>query len=189
MAATNLIVTGDLHSGKSTLVRSVLERLSFPYLGILSMPIIRGAQRVGFALRRVGESHIDIFAHEDFQSATQYDRYFVKDEPFQHAAEYLMACLKHDVQLIVVDEVGVMENHIAMYLKAVKAVLDSTTNSLMVVQKRARGMWHILEPRDDVIVFTVQANNHIALQREILQRLEEEAKAEGAIQAKIGSRR
>ena len=189
MAATNLIVTGDLHTGKSTLVRSVLECLSISYLGILSMPIIRGAQRVGFALRHVGESHIDIFAHEDFQSATHYDRYFVKDEPFQRAAEYLMACLKCDVQLIVVDELGVMENHIAVYLKAVKAVLDSATNSLMVVQKRAREMWHILEPRDDVIVFTVQANNHIALHREILQRLEEETKAESAIQAKISSRR
>ncbi len=168
MSGQNIVITGGLHTGKSTLVRSILERISMPYLGVFSLPILQGARRVGFALRRAGEADIDVFAHENLHSSKQYNRYFVIDAPFERAADYLLDCLNREAPLIVIDEVGVMENHVQPFLDAVLAVLNSEKLSLMVVQQRALAAWEKLNGRDDVIVFQVE-NNHTALQESILE--------------------
>mgnify|MGYP006289075999 CR=1 FL=1 len=186
MPGKNIIITGELHTGKSTLVRSILESISISYLGVFSMPILQGARRVGFALRRVGESRIEVFAHENWQKGSKYDRYTVIEQPFERAALYLNECLGKHVELIVIDEIGAMENHVESFLRAVLQVLNSPKRSLMVVQKRAQAAWELLENRNDVIVFQVTEDNHIALQLSILELLEKESKSDSAVNAKVG---
>ena len=168
---TNLLVTGALRIGKSSVVRKALAQFDGEYSGIFSEPLFERDRVVGYGLRRAGDVGIDVFAHKDWQTGIRMGPFECDLEPFVRAARYLEECLKAGSPLVIIDEIGVVENNCARYLAAVEKVLDSESVSLFVVQQRAAAVWKILTPRSDCEIFQTTRPTRDALPGIICGRL------------------
>lgn len=160
---SNIILTGELRTGKSTLVRHVLKRLDTAYQGLFCEKLIEDKNIVGYVLRRTNDSRPLIFAHKSFDHDVSMGPFGCDSSAFDQAASFLESCLTSASQLIVLDEIGVIEENSFAYLAVVESVLNSTKSALIVVQKRADYMWRRLNTRQDCIPFEVTRENRDSL--------------------------
>lgn len=182
--ATNIIITGELHTGKSSLVQRVLSHVQSPFAGLYCNPIYENEKKVGFGLQKVGNSDIDIFAHVDWHG-NQFGPFGVRLKPFERAAVYVRKMLDSQIPLFVIDEIGVVEEQVQNYQNAIDELLDSRNMILIVVQKRADYFWKRIRKRKDVIIFNIDNNDHAVVEDDIVQILKKITNAEGGVDKKI----
>lgn len=167
----NIILTGELHCGKSTLVRRILEKLSVDCKGVFSESVLEHGHVAGYGLRLIGEPNLHIFAHTDFEKGQHFDKFVVDLAPFERAANYIEHNLAVQPDLFVVDEIGLIEHTVTPYKQAITNILDSTIPSVLVVQKRSDFLLELM-PRHDVKIFVLETN-HTQLEILMTQELSE----------------
>jgi len=167
----NIIVTGDLHSGKSRVLRKSLALLKEDYCGIFCRPVVQAGEKVGYALTRTNSSKIQVFAHRNFKSELSFGEYKCDLRPFTWAADYLQQCLSKEANLVVIDEIGMIEKNVPVYIEAVVKLLDSPLGALLVVQRRAAYFWRLLESRTDCRHFETTRQNRDSLPLVLAQEL------------------
>ena len=183
----NIILTGELRAGKSSVVRNILTVLSIDFLGIFCEPVFHDQKQIGCGLRKVGVEDLDIFAHVDWHE-NRFGNYGCDSGPFQRAADYITASLEKNPPLFVVDEVGLVEKSVEDYLACLLELLNSSVPSFVVIQNRADYFWELLKERHDVTIFRIVENNHIIIQDEILRLLKEITNTDCGVDIKSRSR-
>jgi nucleoside-triphosphatase len=183
----NIILTGDIGCGKSTLVKKILSELNIPFTGIFCHAVFRDDVKVGYGLKMPGRKELQIYAHIDIKSALHMQNFGIELEPFEKAAQSIEKGIESAAKLFVIDEVGIMEKNVIAYQRAVDRLLDSEIAALMVVQRRADYFWKRIKSRKDVIVFKL-ADNHLIVQQQIKQTLKKVTDADRRINSKIGFR-
>ena len=168
-AVKNVILTGSLHSGKSTLVQHALDALAFEYKGVFCQPIIQHKETLGYGIRLIGHKELHVFAHIDFQNSERFDKYGLDLSPFFAAAHYIKENLDGRQKLFVIDEIGVIEQSVSEYLNAIDHLLGSPVPCLIVVQKRAAYL-KTVEKRNDAVVLELE-NYNMMLERRMLNLL------------------
>jgi len=153
----NIILTGELHCGKSTLVRRFLNKYSKSYKGIFSEPVVLHNEIVGYALRMIDEPGIQLCAHTKLNSSDRFGKFALDVSAFNDAAAYIEKCLHLSFMFFVVDEVGIFEDSIYTYQSALKKMLDSEKLCLYVVQKRS-GFLNEVKQRNDTAVLELRPN-------------------------------
>ena len=172
MQQTNIIMTGDVHVGKSTLLQKALALLDEDYCGIFCRPVFENGERVGYGLTRTDGSEPDVFAHRDFQSDLSLGPFKCNLRPFARAATYLQHCLSEGAHLVVIDEIGVIEKSASAYVEAVIKILDSPVSALFVVQRRAAYFWEMLASRKNWRLYEAALQNRDALPRMLAEELQ-----------------
>ena len=167
----NIVLTGGLHCGKSTIVRRAVATLAVDFLGVLCEPVIRKNIVMGYGLRMVGKSGLHIFAHVNIKSMKRFGKYGIDLAPFDRAAEYIEKSLLQHPRLFVIDEIGPVEDAVPKYKLALDGLFNSHIPSLVVVQRRAKYLQEV-KTRQDVILLEL-TNNHRALAGQILNLLKE----------------
>ncbi len=167
-----IILTGELHIGKSTLVRTILHDLRVSHCGVFCEPVSEEGQQVGYALRVAGETKLDVFAHKNRGGETSLGVFKCDLKPFERAALYLSNCLTMQPPLVVIDEIGVIEKKARAYHLAVQKLLDSPLVVLLVVQKRADYMWKVIDGRRDCQVYKVTPDNRAQLPGAIVENVQ-----------------
>lgn len=183
----NIILTGDIGCGKSTLVQKILRELNIPFTGIFCHALFRDDVKVGYGLKIPGINELQIFAHVDIKSAQHMQKFGVELKPFEKAALVIRKSVASPPQLFVIDEIGIMEQSAIEYQQAVRRLLDSNIATLLVVQRRANYFWKDTKKRQDVIVFEL-TDNHMMVQQQIKQALKKITDADRRIHGKIGLR-
>ncbi len=119
-----ILLTGQPHSGKTTLLAKVIEEVEHKQ-GFVTKEIKPGAQRVGFELIATDGTRA-ILAHVDHKSEMQVSRYFVD----VHGLEEFIEPLFHfePDQLLYIDEIGQMELFSDRFKDLVRTYLDSSNN-------------------------------------------------------------
>lgn len=153
---TNIILTGDRHCGKSSLVREIIDAVSVPMQGLFSTAELRLGHVVGYRLRTLHGQDFGAFAHIDFHSNRQFDKFGCFTSPFLLGADYIRKSIRELARLFVIDEIGVMEQHVVNYSKALEELLDAAVPALVVVQNRATWFWQKIEGRNDMIIFDMR---------------------------------
>lgn len=162
----HIFITGEKHVGKSTLVRKVLEKTSFPYGGVFSVSLFRGPDRMVYLTDGEG-SEKTLCGICSSQHIT--DR---RPRVFDTEGVGLLEKAASN-SLVVIDEIGNMENEASVYLAAIEGLLsDKGKTVLGVVQKRAcSALASKIRTSEDILLYNVTEDNRDSLVNEISERL------------------
>ena len=169
----NLFLTGDLHVGKSTIVRNVLNRLKITAIsGYRTEAIFENGKKVGFKMISFsGEEKL--FAHIDFKNGDRFGDFRVQSEVFETFGVEILTRSVERNKLIVIDEIGAMEKRAEKFRGAIHACLDSPLPVLGVFQQRAGWAQKMLKERNDSEIFEVNRTNRQFVEDSVYQVMRE----------------
>jgi nucleoside-triphosphatase len=158
-----ILITGRPGSGKTTLVRRVVERLAGRAGGFYTAEIRQGGVRQGFRLITL-DGHEAVIAHVEFAGRQRVGKYAVDvaalDRVGVPAVERALAAS----QVVVVDEIGPMELFSSAFRTSVLRALDSGCPVLATVMLRPDPWADALKRRPGVrLVELTPANRDLLL--------------------------
>ncbi|MDA3865768.1 MAG: hypothetical protein PF489_03340 [Salinivirgaceae bacterium] len=107
------IVTGDVHQGKTSFVRKVVEKLCANNMevgGFLSLGEISHGQRSGFVLRTLANAKdVELCSDEPHDDWQQFRRFYFNPDAIALGNEILKQEAQKQIPVVVVDEIGPME--------------------------------------------------------------------------------
>ena len=167
MARLNLLITGRPGVGKTTLVMNVVERLrgSLRLAGFTTAEVRDpSGERTGFQILTVEGKQAEL-ARAGFRSSVQVGRYGVNLEAFERLA--LPELARHDVDLIVIDEIGKMECASDRFCRTVEDALEAQVSVLATLGIARLPFLQSVRSRPDVELLTLTERNRDALVAEL----------------------
>ena len=164
----NIFVTGLPGTGKTTLIRKVLERLppGMTVSGFYTAEIREAGDRVGFTINTL-DGGSGVLSHIRIGGAARIGRYGVDVKGFEDLVLPRLQAGK--AGLHVIDEIGKMECLSRTFCQEVRALLDFEAPVLGTVALKGGGFIAEVKVRNDVILFEVTARNRNSLPDEILR--------------------
>jgi nucleoside-triphosphatase len=160
MERKNVLLRGSPGVGKTTAVERLVElsrKREATVRGVFSPEIRDDGERVGFRITDVATGSSEVMAHVDYDEPSV-GRYGVDVSAVDKIARE--AIVADDADLIVVDEVAPMQTHSDTFVERVRAVLDSETPVVAVVQQESEtGFVGSVKERDDATVVRVTKEN------------------------------
>lgn len=171
MKAKNIFLTGDLHVGKSTLIRQVLSQFNFLKIGgFFCEAIIEKNKKTGYKMISfIGEEQT--FAHLNLNTGVKYSEFFVDLKIFDTFGVDLLQCAMHTDQIIIMDELGVMEKDALHFQKVVQKCLASSIPVLGAFQLRAQWVNQLLDQREDCKLFRITKENREQAYSDVMRNL------------------
>lgn len=164
----NLFVTGLPGTGKTTLIRKILDNLppGMTASGFYTAEIRESGERVGFAVSTL-DGRSGVLSHIRFGGDARVGRYGVDVKGFEGLVLPLLEAGR--AGLYVVDEIGKMESFSRAFCDKVRALLDSGAPVLGTVALKGGGFIAEVKARDDVALFELTVKNRDALPGEMLR--------------------
>lgn len=166
----NLFITGLPGTGKTTLIRRVLDRLpsGVRASGFFTAEIREAGERVGFTVSAL-DGRSGSLAHVRIGGRVRVGRYGVDVAGFE---DFVLPLLEPGgAGLYVIDEIGKMECFSQVFCGAVKRLLDSEAPVLGTVARKGGGFIAEVKARDDVALYEVTVRNRDALPGEMTRAL------------------
>lgn len=154
-----VVVTGPVHSGKTTLVRRVVSQLktkNFRLDGYLSPVALCKGEAVGYDLLDLAEERTTPFIRKEGRTGwPRIGPYFLIPETLQKARQKILNCDPRN--LLIVDEVGPLELRGQGIWPALTHVLKDPSRDILIVARRPiLGELLNLINRPDVEIFENQ---------------------------------
>ena len=121
-AKKNIFLTGAPSSGKTTVIRKVVQNLGFPANGFYTEEERVAGRRIGFLMRTL-DGRKGYLAHQDIRSQFPIRRYGVSIENIETIAVPSIIPVGRNV--IILDEIGKMECFSEVFRQAALKALDS----------------------------------------------------------------
>ena len=171
----NILLTGHPRIGKTTLLKSILERLgNFALSGFYTEEVTEKGVRVGFrAVTLSGSSAV--FAHRGFHTDPDHrlGKYGVRPEVLEQTVLSHLDPLRKEADLIVLDGISKMELLSHPFRERLIETLDSTCSTLGTIALKGTGLIKRIRQRPDVQLFTLTKKNRSSLGGEVLRKLHE----------------
>jgi len=171
MLASNILLTGQPGSGKTILIKRVLEKAAFSVGGFLSNEMRRGNQRVGFTIDTL-DGDRGILAHVDLNTSQKIGKYYVDVGSIDKVAVTAVRKALEDKAVVVIDEIGKMELLSEQFRLILMEALESKKPVLGTIMKGKNTLTDSIKERPDVAVFQVSEETRHYLVNEILLHLE-----------------
>ena len=172
MKITNIFITGAIHSGKSTVINTMIENYSNIKIGgFRTIPIFEGNRKQGFLLQPFKGEEV-CFAHIDMESNEQFDIYKFDPTIFENCGVKVLKYAVQNCDMIVMDEIGLMEKKAVKFKRMILNCLDSKKIVLGAFQKRAYWMQEMLQNRNDTKIFIIEQKNRVTIPNSILRIIE-----------------
>jgi nucleoside-triphosphatase THEP1 len=136
-----VIITGDIHQGKTTFVQKIVADLfeqKIRIAGFLSIGINENGIRTGFNLTDLGSSRqIELCSDKKNEKRLKLGRYFFNQDAISFGNEILDAKKLSDKQVILIDEVGHLELKGKGWSNAIENItrINNTIPQLWIVRK------------------------------------------------------
>lgn len=166
----NIFLTGAPSSGKTTVIRKVIEGLTFPSNGFYTEEERVAGRRVGFLMKTL-DGRQGYLAHQDQKSDFRIRRYGVSIENIDTIAVAAIAPAGRNV--IILDEIGKMECFSGVFRQAAKRALDSPNIVIGTITFGGDDFILGIKKRDDIELHEVTQDNRDALPAMILKRISE----------------
>jgi len=174
-AAVHIFLTGDIHIGKSTVLQRVIEEI---YYKTGSAPMLGGFRTVTQQLQGHANSEIFLLQADGKELPKLENRIAIKSldgsvpvafpEVFdRHGCDLLNNF--EQAQVILMDELGFLENEASAFQQAVFDCLAGEIQVLGVVRAKSTPFLDMVRQHCNVQVFTVTADNRDALPAKITQ--------------------
>jgi nucleoside-triphosphatase THEP1 len=135
-----VIITGDIHQGKTTFVKEIITDLQKQKIGIagfLSIGVEENGIRTGFNLADVGSSRqIELCSDKKDDRRLKLSRFYFNQEALALGNEILNPDNLSDKQLIVIDEIGPLELNDQGWSRAIEILTRSITIPQLWIVRR-----------------------------------------------------
>lgn len=166
----NILMTGRPGVGKTTAVKKILSALDLRPGGFYTEEIRAGRERKGFAIKTFGGKS-GILAHIDNRGGPRVGKYGVDIRSFESTALPELEDAIGSKKLIVIDEIGKMENFSCRFKDLVLQALDGPAPVLGVVTESGNGFISGIKQRKDVRLFRITLQNRDTIIPDILKLL------------------
>jgi len=164
----NIFLTGAPSSGKTTVIRKVIARLTLPATGFYTGEERIAGRRAGFVMTTL-DGKSGCLAHQDIRSDFHIRRYGVSIENIEKIAVPSIApCNGH---IIILDEIGKMECFSAVFRRAALTALDSPNIVVGTITFGGDEFITRIKSRRDIEIHEVTQENRDSLPDLILQRI------------------
>jgi nucleoside-triphosphatase len=127
---------------------------------------------VGFSIRAVDTGQEGVLAHIDIRGPHRVGKYGVNTGDMERVGVAALRRAMESADLIVMDEIGRMENYCDTFQQVVLQALDASRDVLGTLQMRSTPFLDGIRDRPDVIIRTVTAGNREELPAELLSLLQ-----------------
>jgi nucleoside-triphosphatase len=171
-----LLLTGRPGVGKTTIIRTVVDRLGSRAGGFYTEEIRERGRRTGFRLVAVGTESpcTGTLASVNISSPYRVSRYGVNLQDLERVG---VRAVQHAVEqpgigVVVVDEIGKMELFSSAFREAIQTALDGPKPVLGTVMAGSQPWVDVIRARSDVTVVEVTTDNRSGMSAQILRWLE-----------------
>ena len=165
---TNIFLTGAPSSGKTTVIKKVIERLNIPAKGFYTEEERLGDTRAGFVMKTL-DGHSGYLAHQDIRSDFHIRRYGVSIENIETIAVPSITPVNRNI--IILDEIGKMECFSPVFREASVIVLDSPNIVVGTITLGGDEFIQAIKKRGDMEILYVTIENRDVLPDIILQKI------------------
>jgi len=153
-----VLLTGRPGSGKTTLIKHILNELPHRFGGFYTEEIRDHGTRVGFKVVSLqgGEA---VFAHVDFATPERLGKYGLDLSALEAVGVHAIREAVRAERLIAIDEIGPMEIRSAVFREAVNNALDSALPVLATIFLRSLPFMDAIKSRPEVELIEVRPNN------------------------------
>lgn len=135
-----VIITGEIHQGKTTFAREVISGLlknDIKIAGFLSIGVDVDGERTGFNLRGIESSdQIELCSEVKDEKRIRLGKYYFNPEAISEGTKILSPQKLADKQLVVIDEIGPLELRGGGWSKAIENItIDVRIPQLWIVRK------------------------------------------------------
>ena len=153
-----VLLTGRPGSGKTTLIKRVLNEVPRRFGGFYTEEIRDHGARVGFKVVAL-EGGEAVFAHVDFTTPERIGKYRLDLSALEAVGVNAIRKAVQGERLIVIDEIGPMEIRSAPFREAVADALDSELPILATIFLRSLPFTDTIKSRPDVVLIEIRPNN------------------------------
>jgi len=167
----NIFLTGTPGSGKTTIIRRVLARLSRPAGGFYTREIREGGARKGFEIITL-DGKRGILAHVEIRSQKRVSKYGVDTAALDRLAIPAIQNAVLQKKVVVIDEIGPMEVLSAQFRQSALEALQSDASVFGTIVQRSTPFTDQIKSQSDVNLIEVTPENREELPEIILRLLE-----------------
>ncbi len=165
----NILLTGAPSSGKTTVIKKIIEALGFPANGFYTEEEKSAGKRVGF-LMRTTDGKSGYLAHQDIKSDFHIRRYGVSIENIEQIASCSIMPVNDNI--IILDEIGKMECFSEVFKKAAITALDAPNIVIGTITFGGDDFIMGIKERNDVEIIEVTLNNRNDLPQLVLKKID-----------------
>jgi nucleoside-triphosphatase len=156
----NIFLTGAPSSGKTTVIKKVIDSLDSPACGFYTEEERIEGKRIGFLMKTL-DGKTGYLAHQDIESSFHIRRYGVSIENIETIAVPSISPSNRNV--IILDEIGKMECFSEIFKKAALDALDSPNIVVGTITFGGDNFILRVKNRDDIEITEVTEDNREAL--------------------------
>lgn len=164
----NIFLTGAPSSGKSTVIRKVIENLKVPSNGFYTEEEKIAGKRVGFLMKTL-EGKKGYLAHQDIKSDFHIRRYGVSIENIEAIA--VPSIIPVNRNIIILDEIGKMECFSEVFKEAAIKALDSQNIVVGTITLGGDEFIQKIKNRNDIEIIEVTLDNRDLLPEIIVRKI------------------
>ncbi|MEJ2697057.1 MAG: nucleoside-triphosphatase [Candidatus Sulfobium sp.] len=164
----NIFLTGAPSSGKTTIIRKVINRLGVPATGFFTEEEREGDKRVGFLMKTL-DGRSGYLAHRDIESSFRIRRYGVSIANIEMIAVPSFFPIGGNV--IILDEIGKMECFSEVFRRSALEALDSPNIVVGTITFGGDDFIAGIREREDVDISEVTPENRDLLPDVIIKRV------------------
>src|SRR4030095_2857277 len=153
-----VLVTGRPGSGKTTLIKRILDELPQRFGGFYTEEIRDHGTRVGFKVVAL-EGGDAVFAHVDFTTPERVGKYGLDLSALEAVGVNAIREAVQEQRPIAIDEIGPMEIRSVGFRESVNDALDSELPVLATIFLRSLPFTDTIKSRPDVVLIDVRPDN------------------------------
>ncbi len=164
----NIFLTGAPSSGKTTIIKRIIESLEHPANGFYTEEERVDGKRVGFLMKTL-DGRKGYLAHQDIKSDFHIRRYGVSIENIENIAVPSITPVKNNI--IILDEIGKMECFSRVFKQAATRALDTSNIVIGTITFGGDDFILKIKKREDIEINEVTEDNRDLLPDLILRQI------------------
>jgi nucleoside-triphosphatase THEP1 len=164
----NIFLTGAPSSGKTTVIKKLIEGMDHPANGFYTEEERVDGKRVGFLMKTL-DGKKGYLAHQDIKSDFHIRRYGVSIENIENIAVPSITPVKNNI--IILDEIGKMECFSRAFKQAAANALDSPNIAIGTITFGGDDFIREVKKREDIEINEVTMDNRNLLPDLILRKI------------------
>jgi nucleoside-triphosphatase len=165
----NIFLTGPPSSGKTTVIRKVMEQIGGNATGFYTQEIKKRDRRVGFMMKTL-DGKEGLLGHEDVRSTYHIRRYGVSIENIESIAVPALTPQSEDM-IIVIDEIGKMECFSAKFCEAALNAINAPNRVVGTIAVGGTDFIRSVKERNDITICEVTLHNRDRLPDQLIKML------------------
>jgi len=164
----NIIISGKIGVGKTTIVKTLLSQLSLQWGGYITNRIKEGGITIAHEMV-TSDGRREVFAHQKWTHLPQYGQMGVQVEVFEKLGIETLCQARQTADIIVMDELGFMEANAMQFITEVCSCFNSDLPVVAVMKKLATDFWYDLLSPAASRIYNVTPQNRKDVLSEIIK--------------------